>query len=42
LRLQFVKKLKISIKMKNLIEMMANETQNSAQNEKMSGFGEMQ
>jgi len=27
--------------MNNLIEIMANKTQNTAQNEKMSSFGEM-
>jgi hypothetical protein len=42
LRLQFIKRLKNSLKMNNLIEMMANKTQNTTQNEKMSGFGEMQ
>jgi hypothetical protein len=42
LRLQFIKRLQNSLKMNNLIEMIANKMQNIAQNEKMSGFGEMQ
>jgi hypothetical protein len=42
LRLQFIKRLQNSLKMNNLIEMIANKMQNIAQNEKMNDFGEMQ